>query len=160
MVSWRGYSYHAGALKDDPCCKPFPDGPGWFLQEVVDHRWAFQLHKLSRQTVAYFGRKPTLKTRIFVGNLFLRGPSWSEGTVFKADIRSAHTSLVGLAVVKVSELQRVHFMCFDVWKVLKICIFGHGGRSRKISSIQDFELKMVSLVDLIWIYLHTKFQLD
>ena len=67
----------------------------------------------------------------------------------KPEISSALTPLVGLAVVKVSEPQRVQFMSYEVPKVLKICIFAHSEQSRKISSVQDFQLKMVSLVDLI-----------
>ena len=135
MGSWWRNVYRVGAHKDDPCCKPFPDGPGWFFNGVVGHRWAFQLHKLSRQTDVYFGRNPILKSRVFVENPFLRGPSWFEGTTYKAAIPSEHTPLVGLAVVKVSEPQRVHIMSYEVAKVPWMCIFGHIWQLIKIQQL-------------------------
>ena len=143
MVSWWWNIYPVGAHKDHLCCKPFPDGPGWILHEVVDHRWAFQLHKLSRQTVVYFGRNPILKSRIFVENTFLRGSSWSEGTTYKAEISSAHTPLVVLAVVKVSEPQRVHITSYGVPKVPWVCIFGHIGLFHRNSSAQYLEPRII-----------------
>ena len=45
----------------------------------------------------------------------------------KAEISSAHTPLVDLAVVKVSEPQHVHIMSYEVPKVPWMCIFGHIG---------------------------------
>ena len=143
MGSWWRNRYPVWTLEDDLCCKPFQDGPGWFFYEVVDHRWAFQLYRLSRQTVVFLERKFILKSRIFVRNLFLWGPSWSEGTTYKVEISSAHTPLVGLAVVKVSELQRVHIMSYEVRKVSWMCIFGHIGGVDKNSRAQYSEARTI-----------------
>ena len=47
----------------------------------------------------------------------LKGPSCSERTMCKAEISNAYTPLVGTAVVKVSELQRVPITSYEVPKV-------------------------------------------
>jgi hypothetical protein len=55
--------------------------------------------------------------------------------MYHTEIPSERTPLVGLAVVKVSELQRVQFMSYEVPKVPCMFIFGYIGWFIKIREL-------------------------